>query len=49
MSYIAKAHGNVELEWAEDAQGKKMGQGCLRREKWVEEARKQWNGLRKPK
>ena len=25
---LAKAHGNKELEWAEDAQGKEMGRGC---------------------
>ena len=25
---LAKACGNKELEWAEDAQGKEMGQGC---------------------
>ena len=24
---LAKAHGNDELEWAEDAQGNEMGQG----------------------
>ena len=27
---LAKAHGSKELEWAEDAQEKKMGQGCLK-------------------
>ena len=26
---LAKAHENKELEWAEDAQRKKMGRGCL--------------------
>ena len=26
---LAKAHENKELEWAEDAQRKEMGRGCL--------------------
>ena len=29
--------------------GIRMGQGCPRRKKWANEARKQWNGSRKPK
>ena len=36
-------------KWAKDAQGKQMGQGCLRRKKWDKGAHKQCNGLRKPK
>jgi len=37
---LAKAHENVELEWAKDAKGKEMGRGCPRRKKWAKEARK---------
>ena len=28
LKNLAKAHGNERLEWAEDAQGNEMGQGC---------------------
>ena len=35
---LAKAHGNEELEWAEDAQGNRTSRGCP----------KGWNGPRKP-
>ena len=41
---LAKAHGNAEFEWVEEAQGKEIGQRCLRRKKWVKEAHKQCNG-----
>ena len=46
---LAKAHGNKEFEWAEDAQKDEMGQGSPKAMEWVKEARKQWNGSRKPK
>lgn len=36
-------------KWAEDAQGKQMGQGCPRRKIWAKGAHKQCNGSRKPK
>ena len=36
-------------KWVEDAQGKRMGQGCPRRKKWAKGAHKLFNGLRKPK
>ena len=28
LKNLAKAHGNERLEWAGDAQGNEMGQGC---------------------
>ena len=28
---LAKAHGNKELEWAEDAQKDEVGRGCPKR------------------
>ena len=56
---VVKVNGNVKLEneprmpkeskWAEDAQGKQMGQGCSRRKKWTKGVHKQYNGSRKPK
>ena len=46
---LTKTHGNAKLEWAKDAQGKKVGQGCPRRKKWAKEAHKQENGSRKLK
>ena len=38
LKELAKTHGNIGLEWAEDARGKKMGQGFPRER----------NGPRKP-
>ena len=39
---LVKAHEKVELEkMAKDAQGKQMGQGCPRRNKWDKGAYKQ--------
>ena len=35
---FAKAHGNEELEWAEDAQGNEMGRGSLEAMEWAKEA-----------
>ena len=46
--YLAKAYGNAELEWIEDARGKEMGRECPKRKKWAKEAREQWNGSRRP-
>ena len=40
---LAKAHGNDELEWAEDAQGNEMGQGNLEAMKQAKEARNNLN------
>ena len=46
---LVKAHEKVELEkMAKDAQGKQMGQGCPRRNKWDKGAYKQCN-KKKPK
>ena len=35
---FSKAHGNEELEWAEDAQGNEMGRGSLEAMEWAKEA-----------
>ena len=38
-----KVHGNKELEWAEDAQKDKMGQGSPEAMEWVKEAQNSMN------
>ena len=39
----AKVYGNKELEWAEDAQKDKMGQGSPEAMEWVKEAQNSMN------
>ena len=38
-----KVHGNKELEWVEDAQKDKMGQGSPEAMEWVKEAQNNMN------
>ena len=40
---FSKAHGNEELEWAEDAQKDEMGQGCPKAMEWAKEAQSRMN------
>ena len=40
---LAKAHGNKELEWAEDAQKDEMAQGSPKAMEWVKEAQNNMN------
>ena len=40
---LAKAHGNKELEWAENAQKDEMGRGGPKAMEWAKEAQSRMN------
>ena len=40
---LTKAHGNKELEWAEDVQKGEMGYGSLEALEWAKEAQNNMN------
>ena len=40
---LTKAHGNKELEWAEDSQKDEMGQGSPAAMEWAKEAQNSMN------